>query len=91
MNFKPWLPGISGNVMNNPLITTVGVDGSSMDIIDLIYRTNEYIFGSDNRLANYDISNRAIDFEDVMTDIDFFINKRTLIEKLTITESMKSI
>ena len=81
MDFLPWLPGHSGKILNNPSVKTVGVDGTAMNLIDLIYRTKEYDFTS-KKLTNLNLCSAEINFEDIMYDINFFVSKEKLSNKL---------
>ncbi len=83
---SPFLPVITNNTMNNPSSLTVGIDGISMNIIDLIYRTGEYEFENPNLAAKYKLSSSPIDFKNVVIDIDFLINKNALSEELAVKE-----
>jgi hypothetical protein len=81
MDFLPWLPGHSGKILNNPSVKTVGVDGTAMNLIDLIYRTKEYDFTS-KKLTHLNLYSAEINFEDIMYDINFFVSEERLSNKL---------
>ncbi len=83
---SPFFPMLTANTINNPSMMTVGVDGNSMNLIDLIYRTGEWEFEKPEIIANYKLSIEAIDFENVISDIHFFVNKRTLSKEMVIAE-----